>query len=296
MKAVVPREFGPPEVLRLMAFSRPLALVAAEREGFFAAESIAIAYSQSRGSAPQIAALLAGELDLAHTAVDNVVLRVDRDGADLAVVLVAELGISQRLVVRADIESVAALHGQTLGVDAVDSGYATLLYAMLARRGLPREAYRVLSVGGTAERLEALLAGKIAGGMLGTPHDLQALAAGARSLASASEEYPGYPALGVAARRSWAREHRDLVARYSRALVKGATWAAEPRNRDRGIELLAADGGIPREKAAAVYEAEARARELVAPTVEQQRASIARVVQLRHPGESIAVERYFEPA
>jgi len=279
-----------------MAFSRPLALVAAEREGFLAAESLAIEYSQSRGSAPQIAALLAGELDVVHTAVDNVVLRVDRDGADLVMVLVAELGISQRLVVCADIESIADLRGQILGVDAVDSGYATLLYAMLERRGVPRESYRVLSVGGTSERLEALLAGKIAGGMLGTPHDLQALAAGARSLASASDEYPGYPALGVAAKRSWARAHPDLVSRYSRALVKGARWAADPANRGRGIELLAADGGIPLEKAAGVYQAEARAREVAAPTLEQQRASVARVVELRHPGETIAVDRYFEPA
>ncbi len=283
------------DTLRLMAFSRPLALVAAEREGFFAAESLAIEYSQSRSSAPQLAALLAGELDLAHTAVDNVVLRVDRDRADLAVVLVAELGISQRLIVRADIETIAGLRGQTLGVDAVDSGYATLLYAMLARRGLPRDAYRVLSVGGTAERLEALLAGTIAGGMLGTPHDLEALAAGAHSLASASDEYPGYPALDVAARRGWARAHRDLVARYSRALITGVRWAADPRNRDRGIELLAADGSLPLEKAVAIYDAEARAREIAAPTLEQQRASVARVVELRHPGEAIAVDRYFEP-
>jgi ABC-type nitrate/sulfonate/bicarbonate transport system substrate-binding protein len=284
------------DTLRLMAFSRPLALVAAEREGFLAAEALAIEYSQSRGSAPQIAALLAGELDVVHTAVDNVVLRVDRDGADLVMVLVAELGISQRLVVRADIESIADLRGQTLGVDAVDSGYATLLYAMLERRGVRRDAYRVLSVGGTSERLEALLAGKIAGGMLGTPHDLQALAAGARSLASASDEYPGYPALGVAAKRTWAGAHRDLVARYSRALVKGARWAADPANRDRGIELLAADGGVSLEMAAGVYEAEARSREVAAPTLEQQRASVARVVELRHPGEAVAVQRYFEPA
>src|SRR5260370_1348328 len=171
-----------------MAFSRPLALVAAEREGFLAGESLAIKYSQSRGSAPQIAALLAGELDLVHTAVDNVVLRVDRDGADLVMVLIAELGISQRLVVRADIESIADLRGQILGVDAVDSGYATPLYAMLERRG------------------------------------------------------------------------------------------------------------IPLEKAAGVYEAEARSREVAAPTLEQQRASVARVVELRHPGETIAVDRYFDPA
>src|SRR5438309_7771141 len=166
--------------LRVIAFSRPAPFVVAEGEGHFADESLAVEYTQARGSAPQLDALLRGELDLAHTAADNIVMRVDRDGADLAVVCVAELGVAQRLVVRPEIDRVADLRGRTLGVDAAESGYATLLYAILERRGVARGAYQVSAVGGTAQRLEALLAGTIAGAMLGPPHDLRARGRGPR--------------------------------------------------------------------------------------------------------------------
>jgi len=265
--------------LRVIAFSRPAAFVVAEGEGHFADESLAVEYTRARGSAPQLDALLRGELDLAHTAADNIVMRVDRDGADLAVVCVAELGVAQRLVVRPEIDRVADLRGRTLGVDAAESGYATLLYAILERRGVARGAYQVSAVGG----------------MLGPPHDLRALVAGGRVLASAAEEFPGYPALTVAATRSWASGHRDLVSRYCRALLRAARWAADGRNRERVVALLAAEAGSA-QAAVAMYEAESRAREVAAPTLAQARAAIAGVVSLRHPGRAPEVERYYDPS
>jgi ABC-type nitrate/sulfonate/bicarbonate transport system substrate-binding protein len=281
------------ERLRVIGFSRPGAFIVAQGEGGFAAAGLAVEYTQARGSAAQLDSLLRGEFDLAHTAADNVVMRVDRDGADLVVVCVAELGVAQRLVVGPRIADVAELRGKTLGVDAVESGYATLLYAILERRGVPRGSYAVKPVGGTAQRLDALLAGTIAGAMLGPPHDLRALAAGGHVLASAAEDFPGYPALTVAARRSWATAHRDLVARYCSALLGAARWAADGSHRERVIAHLRAEAGSP-ERAVAMYEAEDRAREVAAPTLAQAAAAIARVVDLRHPGTRADVERYFD--
>ena len=249
---------APVDRLRVIAFSRPAAFVVAEGEGFFADESLAVEHTQARGSAPQLDALVRGDFDLAHTAADNIVMRVDRDGADLAVVCVAELGVAQRLVVRPEIASIGELRGKDLGVDAIESGYATLLYDILGRRGVARGSYRPVAVGGTAQRLDALLAGSIAGAMLAPPHDLRALAEGARVLASAADDFPGYPGVTVAARRSWARAHHDLVTRYCRALLAGARWAADRANRERVIELLGPEAGSPN-AAVAMYEAEDRA-------------------------------------
>jgi hypothetical protein len=47
-------------------------------------------------------------------------------------------------------------------------------------------------------------------------------------LADAATYAPGYPALSVAARRSWAAAHRDLVIRYCRALLD-AIHSTAPR-------------------------------------------------------------------
>ena len=159
---------------------------------------------------------------------------------------------------------------------------------------MARGSYRPVAVGGTAQRLDALLAGSIAGAMLAPPHDLRALAEGARVLASAADDFPGYPGVTVAARRSWARDHHDLVTRYCRALLAGARWAADRANRERVIELLGPEAGSPN-AAVAMYEAEDRAREVAAPTLAQAHAAMVRVVELRHPGRPPEVERYFDP-
>jgi len=131
--------------------------------------------------------------------------------------------------------------------------------------------------------------------MLAPPHDLRALAEGARVLASAADDFPGYPGVTVAARRSWARAHHDLVTRYCRALLAAARWAADRANRERVIELLGPEAGSPN-AAVAMYEAEDRAREVAAPTLAQAHAAMARVVELRHPGRPPEVERYFDPS
>lgn len=286
--------------LRLIAFSRPAGLVAALRNGAFAAEDLEIEFSRATGSGPQIRALLAGEHDIAHTAADNVVAHVDHAAADLVVLLVAELGIGQRLVVRPEVASVADLAGRTVGVDAVGSGYALVLYRLLADAGLRRGAYAVESLGGTAERYAALGAGRIAGALLSPPHDERAAAFGARVLAAASSAFPGYPALTVAARRSWARSNADLARRYCRALLAGVRWAADPRNRDACIDLVGADLGAERATAEAAYERERVDRERAAPTVAQMREALSLVAELRREltgaPATTDLDRYFDPA
>lgn len=269
------------------------------REGFFAAESLDVAVAQAKSSTTQIRGLLDGECELAHTAADNVMAHVDAGRTDLVLVLVAELGIGQKLIARADVASIASLAGRTVGVDSETSGYALVLYRMLADAGLARDDYRVLAVGGTAQRAAALDDGRIDAALLGLPFDERAAAAGHRVLAAAAASFPGYPAVSVAARRTWAREHADAARRYCRALLAGLRWAAEPRNRDAAIELLGADAACDRASATTLYESERAQRERVAPTVGEMREALSRVVALRRTltGRGpVDLDRYFDPS
>ncbi len=289
-----------PDRLRLVAFSRPSGLLAASANGAFAAESLEIEFSRATSSGSQIRGLLAGRWDVAHTAADNVMANVDREGADLVVLLVAELGIGHKLVVRPGIASVGELAGRTVGVDAPASGYALVLYRLLADAGLSRGDYGVESVGGTAERFAALAAGRIDGALLSPPFDKRLAASGCRVLVAAARVFPGHPGLSVASRRSWAAAHADLARRYCRALLAGVRWAADPRNRDAAFDLLAADLATDRATAEAVYEQERRDRERVAPTVAEMREALRRVAALRreHTGTAMTpdLDRYFDPA
>ncbi len=204
--------------LRVIGFGTPPALAAAIDAGFFAREGIAVELTRTPSSERQLRGLLAGEWDVAHTAVDNVFQYVDAEGADLVLVLVGEIGTDVRLVAR-DAADIASLAGKRLGVDSPRSGYALLGYLILARKGIASGGYDVLQVGGSTERAQALIAGKVDLAMLGSPQVEQAVAAGCRVLADAAAYAPGYPALSVAVRRTWAAAHRDLLVRYCRALL-----------------------------------------------------------------------------
>lgn len=267
--------------LRLIAFSRPPALAAAFHTGFFAREGLDVEYTRAPGSVRQIRGLLAGEFDVAHTAVDNVFAYVDDEAVDLAIVLVTELGTELRLVAR-DASDVRALAGTRLGVDAARTGHAFIAYKILALHGVPPGAYAVVPVGGTAERLVALRAGEVDVALLSPPHDEDALASGCRVVAEAARYFPGWPSLSVAVRRAWASAHRGLLVRYVRALLAASRWSAADENRDAVVAALAEDLNGDRSFATLVYERASRAREAPPPpSIEEMRASVRRVLALR---------------
>jgi len=286
--------------IRLIAFSRPPALVAALRAGFFAREGLEVVYTKATGSGQQLAALARGTYDVAHTAADNIVARVDA-GADLRIVLVAELGVEHRLVGGPGVRTLAGVAGGIFAVDAPDSGHAVLGYALLAEAGVAREVYRVLPVGATRARFEALRDGRAAAAMLNVPYDALAVAAGCHVLADAALRFPGHPGLTVAVRGAWGTAHRTDVVAYCRALVAGARWAADPANTDALVGLVAEEEDVDRAEARARVAREKRAS---VPSLERMAEAVRSVALLRtsvglrpaDPDGRVDTARYFDPS
>lgn len=207
--------------MRLVAFSRHPALEFALERGLFAAEGLDVSIARAKSSRAQLDALLSGEYDVAHTAADNVVARVDA-GDDLRIVLVADRGAEHRLIGGPAVRTTSEMAGRRLGVDAAESGHAVLAYVMLAEAGVARERYDVVPVGSTSERYAALVDGRIDAAMLNAPHDERALAAGCHVVADARRRFPRHPGLTVAVAGVWARTHRSEVEGYCRALLTAA--------------------------------------------------------------------------
>jgi ABC-type nitrate/sulfonate/bicarbonate transport system substrate-binding protein len=288
------------ETLKLIGFSRPLALLAAEHRGFFAREGLLFEYNQTPDSVTQIRGLLAGTWDLAHTAADNVMAYVEREGADLLIFMVADLGISQKLFVQPAISAYADLRGQVLGVDGLDTGYAYVLRRMLQRNGLDAADYRLESIGGTPQRLDALRAGRVAGVLLGPPIDDRALRDGFRLLEAAADHFPLYPGVTGATTRRWAEAHKDLLVRYIRAYLDAADRAADPGNRDQAIGLLASIHQVTPEVGQVRYLHERQGRSAARPTIDQVMAALQVVLDLRwemdqRPEPKPSPTRYFDP-
>lgn len=290
-----------PRRLRVNTFGQPLAVVAARRLGYFERAGLVVEYTQTRGSVEQIRQLLAGEWDLVHTAVDNVMAYVDAEGADLFAFMVLELGLEQKLVLRPGLRSYAELRGQRLGVDALATGYAFVLRKMLQLNGLGEGDYELVSIGSTAERAGALVEGRVAAALLSPPHDDRALRAGCVVLEPASQYFPLYPALSGATTRRWERAagHAEVLARYVRALVGAERWAADPANRERSIELLAEERGLDLARARAQLEQESHGRVRL-PDLEVVEESVRVVGRLRREmtgraEEPLDLSRYWDP-
>ncbi|HYU19081.1 MAG TPA: ABC transporter substrate-binding protein [Chloroflexota bacterium] len=289
------------ETIKLISFQRSLGLVAAERKGLFADEGLGIEYTQTPSSATQIRGVLDGTWDVAQTAADNVMAYVENEGADLFVFLVANLGLGQKLFVQPEITAYERLRGKVLVVDALDTGYAYVLQKMLQLNGLGPDSYRFESVGGTPQRLQALRERRAAGALLSGHPEETALREGFSLLQSASDYFPLYPGDTHATTRRWSEGHGELLAGYIRAYLRGCAWAAEPANRDEGISLIADDQQVSTEAAAARYERDRETRSAEAPSLDEVRAALQVVLDLRWemaamPGPRPSPSKYFDPS
>jgi ABC-type nitrate/sulfonate/bicarbonate transport system substrate-binding protein len=68
--------------IKIIGFEKDLALWAAETKGFFAAQDLTIAFTQTRNSTEEIAGLLDGTWNIAFDNGDNVVAWDEGHGAD----------------------------------------------------------------------------------------------------------------------------------------------------------------------------------------------------------------------
>ena len=129
---------GPPQVLRvnifLGGFSWPIWV--AQEKGFFAKHGVEVKTINTPNSQAQLTGLINGEFEIAMTAVDNLLAyregqgAVPIDGSNLIAVMGADNGFL-RVGAQPNIKRFADLKGTTLSVDALTTGYAFVLLALV---------------------------------------------------------------------------------------------------------------------------------------------------------------------
>ncbi len=210
------------------------------------------ALTATPGSVPQFQHMLAGDADLALTAMDNIV-GYDEGQGDPAVTgpfdLAGVLGIGPgflKLVVRPDITSYEQLRGKTLAVDAPGTGFSFVLRRMLEKNGIMPGQYSFVAVGSTQRRFDAMVAGQAVAGVVSTPFDLLGRQKyGFHVLSSAIDVLGHYEATVIMARRSWAGTHRPAVISFVRAYRAAVAWLYDPANRTEASAILTRNAGLP---------------------------------------------------
>ncbi len=237
-----------PTTLRVITFDGGwnLPLWAAQRQGFFEAQGVAVQTTYTPSSAVLVSSLLDGRSDIALALIDNLVAYQEGQGEarvaadpDLFAFMGGDGGFLS-VVAAPGIKTIAELKGKTLSVDAMTTGAAFVLREIMARNGITETDVNYVRAGGTANRYRELLAGKHDATLLRTPFELQAQARGLRLLASA-ESLGAYQGTAGMARRSWAQTHEAALIAFLRGYRQGVNWLYDRANREVVEALLVAN-------------------------------------------------------
>jgi len=226
--------------INLNVFRIDAATVVARVHGYFAAEGLEVDVTLTPNSTEQMRGASQGKFEIVSTAFDNVLAWSGREGAEI----IAVAQISDKTVlpvfVRPEIKTWSDLKGKKLAADAVDTAFALVLRRVLLANDLDmtKGDYELVALGATGARLESMLKGETFAGVLTSPFDVKAVAAGMRRIGDSKEVLPDYPNTIFAVNREWAQKNRDSLVAYLRAWLKGMSWVKDPVNRDAAIKIV----------------------------------------------------------
>lgn len=250
--------------LRIGVFAQSIPAMAAVSEGFYADYNLTVEYLQVSSSTQQFEYLRDGLYDIVMTSPDNVAnYRLNSSNALGATIdQIAFLGLDNAqklaLVTQPGISSPSELAGKVIAVDSPSSGFAYVIYEILAQYGLQRDVdYTVLPVGGVYQRYVGLLNGDFDATLLSNGFETRAENAGYPLFDTVSDIADPYLGLVAAAKTSWLNTNRDVALRFSKAYIKGVRWSLDPANRDEAIQLLMTNQGLTQSLAEQFYDLQA---------------------------------------
>ena len=188
------------------------------------------------GTTRQIQALIGESIHFAHVDAAGYIRAATR-GADMVLVGGSLNKFPFSLVTQKDIRKPADLIGKKIGIVGFGGANDLAVTLLLKEWNIPREKVTVLQAGGGANRLAALSAKALDGTVLSHPELGEALRAGMNELGNLNEfKTADYPMSAVAVRRSFLRNNRDVVKRFSRAYAEGTYQFMN--DKEKGIAIL----------------------------------------------------------
>lgn len=207
--------------------------------GFYKDEGLDVELQDFEGGAKALHALMGGSADVVSGYYDHTI-QMAAEGREL-VAFVTTLRypgfalVSTPKVAEA-VATIRDLQGRVVGVTSPGPSSHMFLTSLLTRHQVPVESDSVTAIGGAAAAVASVESGRIDAAWLGEPAltvvrrrnpgvrilaDLRTTE-GTREAFGVSE----YPAAVLYSTGPWVREHRDLAARLTRAMVKTLGWMA----------------------------------------------------------------------
>ena len=196
--------------------------------GYFKRDGLDVQVTRYAGSPTAVRALLSGDADVVETGGDTALLAMD-GGAPIDILLSPVARSTDVVVAKAPIASIADLKGKSFAVSAPGSPGDVLGRLLLQKNGVDPGQVQFVGLGSPADRIRALLGGKVdstSATILVIEPVLEAIAKGdVKVLASLGEQFPAIPLSYIVAQESVIKSRRDAKVRFVRGYVEGLRWA-----------------------------------------------------------------------
>ena len=205
----------------------------AQEKGFFLQEGLNVTITETN---QQIAGLVGGHFDIIVTSLEQGLLSTAK-GEPVVIVGFMLTRPSQIFVVRPDVRTAKELSGKTIGVWKIPSGDMFLAEQLLTREGVDVNSVKFLQVGGSRDRLTAMIAGRIDAATFDIPQSLMARKQGMRWL-NTQRYWEPMAWASILVKDEWAKKNSHVVARLVRASYRGIDWLNEPGHSEEATEIL----------------------------------------------------------
>lgn len=219
----------------------------ARKVGIERQEGIAVEVMLIRVSTA-MAALIAGDIDynFAFESSVNAALQ----GAPVIGIEVMQDKPPYMVVARPEIKSFADLKGKIVAQNDTFSVAAYVFRQVLRANGLKDKDYNMIGAGNDAQRLAALVTGRIQATTFSPPTHLMALKAGMKSLGVAKDYTRAANGVGTTLKK--VKDNRDQVRRFLRMLLKTTQWMkSHPKET---IDFIMSEYKLDKETAASSYD------------------------------------------
>lgn len=212
----------------------------AEATGLFEAHGLDVSVTRTYSVQGGVDRLRSGEFDIALGAPEGVLSQAAPD-SELVIIGGSTSTLLLSLMGAPGITSLGQLAGAALGASSATEGTALLMLEMLTSAGVDTAGVRIEPIGVGSVRLEALLEGRIAAGILNVPATYDAAAKGLTILGDVAEVVPRYQFVTVNARRDWLRDPvaARTAGRVMTALSAAVTALYDPSNTGLMVDLVA---------------------------------------------------------
>ncbi|HEY7321161.1 MAG TPA: ABC transporter substrate-binding protein [Candidatus Binatia bacterium] len=212
--------------------------VAVDR-GLFKKYGLEVNMLQVRNGQVSLTAVMSGDVQAFWPAVSSVLSGVS-GGAKLGCIANPFNKISRELIVRKEIESLAALREKIVGVQSIGGGFWLQTMIVLDRLGVDpdKNKLQMRVIGDEPTILQALLASNIDAAVITFASAAVAKRAGLRSLANTAALKVPYQGVGICTRSDRIANSPDLMMRLVKGMIEGVVYIQDPRNKRDVMEIL----------------------------------------------------------